>query len=158
MCIKSVGLFGLIEKRHNYTKSIEKCRELGGDLANVLSETRTNHLSQYINDTLQDWYKVAYTGLNDIQEEGNFRTLSGSMLSCFRYRAWGPGHPRSKNRNEDCVVLDSDAMWRVVKCRTKLPALCEFTPGEPVEEIDFHNTTCYRNSETRSLIKMTIEE
>ncbi|XP_018571135.1 uncharacterized protein LOC108910878 [Anoplophora glabripennis] len=145
-CIKSIGLFGLIEEKHNYNRSTEKCQNIGAHLANVLSEIRTNHLSQYINDTLQDWYKVAYIGLNDINEEGNFRTLNGSKLSCFRYRAWGPGHPRSKHRNEDCVVLDSDRMWRVVKCSSKLPALCEFYPSQPLENVDFGNISYHGNS------------
>ncbi|KAJ8920695.1 hypothetical protein NQ315_004834, partial [Exocentrus adspersus] len=142
-CIRSVGLFTAIEEKQNYTASIEKCQTIGAHLANVISEVRTNHLSEHINNTLQDWYKVAYVGLDDMQHEGNFKTATnGSLLRCFKYRAWGPGHPISKHRNEDCVVLDTESTWRVVDCRRRFPALCEFYPAEPAEMIDFRNITC----------------
>ncbi|KAJ8965820.1 hypothetical protein NQ314_003887, partial [Rhamnusium bicolor] len=141
-CIKSLGIFSLITEKQNYNKSIESCQNIGADLADVSSEVRTNYLSNYINNTIQNWYKAAYVGLDDIQEEGIFRTVSGTLLTCFRYRAWGPGHPRSKHKSEDCVILDSDKMWRVVKCRTKLQALCEFYPEKPAELIDYENITC----------------
>ncbi|KAJ8978766.1 hypothetical protein NQ317_017489 [Molorchus minor] len=112
------------------------------DLADVLTEVRTNQLSDYINDTIQEWYKAAFVGLDDTEEEGNFRTVSGITLKCFRYRAWGPGQPISRHRNEDCVILDSDKMWRVVSCSIELPALCEFYPEAPSESIDYRNVTC----------------
>ncbi|GJQ66859.1 hypothetical protein Trydic_g7885 [Trypoxylus dichotomus] len=112
----------------NYIDAAGVCQNLGGDLANVVSETRTNALSLLLTNGLTDWYKVAYVGLNYRQKKGKFINSSGNRLSCYKYRAWGPGQPRSKGRGEDCVLLDSNKTWRVVNCRLKFPALCEIFP------------------------------
>ncbi|XP_074030983.1 collectin-10 [Leptinotarsa decemlineata] len=115
---------------------------MGADLADVSSEIRTRHLSKAINNSLLDWYKVAYIGLDDIDQEGSFMTVSGSPLTCSPFRAWAPGHPRSSRVNEDCVVLDTDKMWRVVDCKSRLPSLCEFYPNKPEKANDLFGVSC----------------
>lgn len=123
-----MGIFHLFQDKMNYIDSVSACQCIGGDLANVVSEARTNALSLLLSNKLMDWQKVAYVGLDDRQKEGRFVTSSGNFLSCYKYRAWGPGQPRSQHRTEDCVLLDSDRTWRVVNCNLKFPALCEIYP------------------------------
>lgn len=115
----------------NYTTSILKCQENNGDLANILSEVRTNVLSKLIKDNLRLWYKAAYVGLDDIKEEGKFETSSGNLMSCYKFRAWAPGHPRTVDKDADCVVLDDNRMWRVINCNETLPFVCELYPESP---------------------------
>ncbi|KAI4464895.1 lithostathine [Holotrichia oblita] len=130
-CIKWMGMFHLFQEKMNYIDSVSACQSIGGDLANVVSEARTNALSLLLSNKLTDWQKVAYVGLDDRRKEGRFVTSLGNFLSCYKYRAWGPGQPRSKHRNEDCVLLDSDKTWRVVNCKLKFSALCEIYPKIP---------------------------
>lgn len=130
-CIPSVGIFKLYATKENYTSAITKCQINGGDLANIVTEERTNALSDLIKVSLKLWYKAAYVGLDDITKEGQYETSSDEPLSCFKYRAWAPGHPRSKHKHDDCVILDDERSWRVVNCKEKLPFLCELFPEEP---------------------------
>lgn len=71
--------------------------------------------------------------MDDIQMEGKFQIASGTLITCSRFRAWAPGHPRSKHKSEDCVILESFRTWRTVKCKVKLFALCEFYPEKPMK-------------------------
>lgn len=131
-----MGLFQLNKEKRNYTDAISSCQQQGGDLAHVLSESRTNTLSNVILQELQEWYKAAYVGLDDTRVEGLFETPLGAPLSCFKFRAWAPSHPRNKSRREDCVTLDHEKNWRVVNCKHKLPYICEMYPKEMALEDD----------------------
>ncbi|ERL89137.1 hypothetical protein D910_06513, partial [Dendroctonus ponderosae] len=151
-CIKSLGLFTLTKISQNYSQSILACQKKNGELADVSSEKRTILLSQTIKEKLPGLNNAAFVGLDDIETEGVFRTSFGNLLTCsnwmgsFRYRAWAPGHPRSKFPSEDCVTLDAEQMWRTVKChQAKLKALCELYPQPPskVEKLPIPaNVTC----------------
>lgn len=136
-CIKSVGVFLLNKEKRNYTEAISFCQQWGGDLAHVLSESRTNILSNVIASEIQEWYKAAYVGLDDIEVEGLFRTPLGTPLNCFKYRAWAPSQPRNKSRRDDCVILDHDKSWKVVNCKHKLPFICELYPNDISSSDDF---------------------
>lgn len=131
-CVKSVGLFLLNKQKLNYTEAIAFCQSVGGDLAHVVTEARTNALSALIAGEIQEWYKAAYVGLDDRKVEGRFETSLGAPLSCFKFRAWAPSHPRNKSRRDDCVILDHEKSWRVVKCKHRLASVCELYPGDDV--------------------------
>ncbi|ENN75233.1 hypothetical protein YQE_08243, partial [Dendroctonus ponderosae] len=145
-CIKSLGLFTLTKISQNYSQSILACQKKNGELADVSSEKRTILLSQTIKEKLPGLNNAAFVGLDDIETEGVFRTSFGNLLTCSKYRAWAPGHPRSKFPSEDCVTLDAEQMWRTVKChQAKLKALCELYPQPPskVEKLPIPaNVTC----------------
>lgn len=127
----------------NYIQAIVNCQNHGGDLADVLSESRTNRLSQMIGNLMSNWYKAAYVGLDDLNEEGLFETAFESYLGCSKFRAWAPGHPMSKNRHQRCVILDSERTWRVIDCRMELPSICELYPQRPVGfGFKFMNRNC----------------
>lgn len=136
-CIRSVGLFLLNKEKKNYTEAIASCQQWGGDLAHVLSESRTSTLSNVIQSEIQEWYKAAYVGLDDIRVEGLFQTPLGTPINCFKYRAWAPSHPRNKSRRDDCVFLDHEKSWKVVNCKYKLPFICELYPDEVALKDDF---------------------
>ncbi|XP_063913659.1 pulmonary surfactant-associated protein A [Zophobas morio] len=141
-CIKSVGLFSVIETKMNYTDAIYFCQNLGADLANVLSEFRTNTLSALIKP-LKNWYKAAYVGLEDMDVEGAFRTPMGTLMECSGFRAWAVGHPRPGRKKEDCVILDADKTWRAINCRIKRPFICEFYPTPPaLPVVEFATKDC----------------
>lgn len=136
-CIKSVGLFLLNKQKKNYSEAIAACQSWGGDLAHVLSESRTNALSNLVLREIQEWYKAAYVGLDDTKVEGLFQTPLGAPLGCFKFRAWAPSHPRNRSRRQDCVTLDHEKNWRVVNCRHRLPFICELYPENIESEDDF---------------------
>lgn len=148
-CIPSIGIFKLYDTKENYTRSILKCQENGGDLANILSEERTNFLSKLIKLSLRLWYKAAYVGLDDIKEEGKFETSSGTLMNCYKYRAWAPGHPRNIDQEADCVILDDLRMWRVVNCNVKLPFICELYPERPPVKNDTLIRDCSSTYDSR---------
>lgn len=123
----------MFEKRANYTEAIEICRAEGGELANILTDVRTNGLSNMVSNLNggRKALKLAYVGMDDIEHENRFMTLSGKLLSCFEYRAWAPGEPRNVTGNEDCVVINDRRNWRVVPCSRRLPFICEILPRGP---------------------------
>ncbi|KAL1491090.1 hypothetical protein ABEB36_011740 [Hypothenemus hampei] len=152
VCIKSLGLFKFTEHYLNYTQSILACQNTSGDLADVTSEYRTTAMANLIKVMLPDWYKAAYVGLDDLVREGTFETSSGKPLTCTlnNFRAWAPGHPRSKHATEDCVTLDSDRLWRTTKCdKVRLKGLCELIPQPPKTSWNEEpkNVTCKNISE-----------
>lgn len=132
-----MGLFLLNKDKKNYTEAISSCQRWGGDLAHVLSEPRTNALSNVILNEIQEWYKAAYVGLDDTRFEGLFQTPLGAPLDCVKYRAWAPGHPRNKSRRDDCVILDHEKNWKVVNCKHRLPFICELYPEKIIPEDNF---------------------
>ncbi|KAG5882988.1 hypothetical protein JTB14_004327 [Gonioctena quinquepunctata] len=157
-CLRNTGLFVISHEKLNYTNSIIHCQSIGADLADTSTEKRTKLLSQIIDNSLQSWYKVAYVGLDDTDQEGTFVSVNDVPLTCSNYRAWAPGHPRSSKNNEDCVVLDSERMWRVVDCGSKLPALCEFFPGRPNEVNDLVNVSCTKNNSKMRKKKCEVQQ
>ncbi|XP_063697884.1 uncharacterized protein LOC134828829 [Culicoides brevitarsis] len=129
VCIPQVGMFVLYQKPTNYTFAWKTCREIGGGLAHVVSEKRTNTLANYLKNNLNlTVSKEAYVGLNESIVD-KFNTSSNEPLDCFLYRAWAPKHP-AKNRRPGCVGLTVDRSWKVFHCAHKMPFLCEiFTTG-----------------------------
>lgn len=124
-CIKSLGMFRLFQVKENYANAIDSCQQIGADLAHVLSESRTNMLSNIV-ASIPEWFKVAYIGLDDIKQEGEYETPLGDPIACYKWRAWSPGHPRNFIKSDDCVVLDTERSWKVVNCKNKLPFICEY--------------------------------
>lgn len=141
-CIKSIGLFTVFKEKQNYCESIKRCQSIGGDLPDVTSRVSTKYLSQIINSSLDVWYKVAYVGLDDYEYHKQFVSVNGKPLSCVRYRAWAPGHPRLESAGNNCVVLDTEKMWRVVGCHRKLPAVCQLFPDASSREINLSDFNC----------------
>ncbi|CAH1133119.1 unnamed protein product [Ceutorhynchus assimilis] len=154
-CIKSLGLFALTPKNLNYSQSILACQNSSADLADITTEYRTVMLSEMLKNHISDWYKAAYVGLDDLRQESTFENSMGKRLTCSNFRSWAPGHPRSKHPQENCVVMDSEKLWRVVNCaRTELRALCELFPTAPkFKENVPKNVSCDGISEMHKIKK-----
>ncbi|RZB66654.1 uncharacterized protein BDFB_004386 [Asbolus verrucosus] len=143
-CVKSVGLFDVVQEKRNYTEAINFCQNLGADLADVMSEVRTNALSTLLKSQ-RGWYKAAYVGLEDTDVEGTFENPMGNFLQCTKYRAWSVGHPRPNRKHEDCVILDADRVWKAINCKIKQRFICEFYAAPPESPlIEFTNKSCTR--------------
>lgn len=103
----------------NFSDALSSCQNLGGSLAHVISEHRTNALSNLImektnisqntrNSNLEPYvtnnatailqnYSIhhAWIGLQELRQEGKFFTTTEmEPIECFLYRAWQPGHPK----------------------------------------------------------------
>lgn len=141
-----------------YIDAINSCQAKGADLADVLTESRTTQLSSLIK-AVKSWYKAAWVGLADINTEGLFETPNGNFLECTKYRAWAVGHPRRNRRHEDCVILDTDRMWRAINCKTKLQAICEFYPSKAIKSTTIpkiQNCTKIRNKRNLKIMYIVV--
>ncbi|XP_069674130.1 uncharacterized protein [Periplaneta americana] len=125
-CVPRVGVFSLHDERLNFSQAVNACRASYSELAHVASEARTTALSSLVSE--RD-HKMAYIGLENRKTEGQFVTTKGEPLRCFEYIAWAPSQPRNSLPKEDCVALDNNKLWRVMKCSIQLPFLCELWPG-----------------------------
>lgn len=84
-CVKSLGLFRLSPNYLNYTETILNCQNVSSDLADITSEYRTVKLAEFVKASmLNDWYKVVFVGLDDLDAEGVFRNSYGKLLTCSR--------------------------------------------------------------------------
>lgn len=137
-----------MQEKENYTTSILKCNENGGILAHALTNLRTTGLSNLVNTQLKSWNKIAYVGLDDRRREGQFETALMEPLTCFKYRAWSPGHPINHKRHEDCVAITSDDSWKVVHCKKKLALVCEILPMPVPLSDDYYNDYGDKNNDT----------
>lgn len=57
-CLRNVGVFRLHKDKQNYTHAIDNCQKEGGDLADIVSEARTNGLSNLVNSGIEEWYET----------------------------------------------------------------------------------------------------
>lgn len=72
-------MFKLHREKANFTAAQEVCVEEGGYLANVLSEQKTNALSDLIGSVFAGRAKHAvYVGLHDSEMEGQYVNMRGS--------------------------------------------------------------------------------
>lgn len=106
----------------NYSEAQMMCKEYGGVLADVLSETRTNFLASLVEkystnttigandfngDTSNFRIRHAFIGLTEIDRNGKFVSSQSKPIECFRYRAWSPRFPRFlfafQNKSNDLI-------------------------------------------------------
>ncbi|XP_044728800.1 uncharacterized protein LOC123292275 [Chrysoperla carnea] len=135
-CLPSIGLFNLHKEHVNYTQAADICKEEGGDLAHILTDSRTIAISSFLRQSFKGAdisRKLAYVGLQDVNGNGKFQTPLEEPLTCFPYRAWAPSNPKPVNKHHYCVAIDTDKMWKTVKCGMKLPFICELYPNGPFD-------------------------
>lgn len=115
-CFPSTGLFMYYyDEWMNYTNAANTCADQKGHLALILSDVRTNFLSNLVQQQAVDFIKNsvtfrssddaldtpikipirhAYIGLNEQVRKGSFIDSLGVPIKCYRYRAWEPSYPR----------------------------------------------------------------
>jgi Ca2+-binding RTX toxin-like protein len=75
-----------------------QAKGFGGNLVTINSQEEQNWLQSTFGKTSSFWI-----GLNDKDEEGKFKWISGESTS---YINWAPGQPDDYNRNEDYVGMN----------------------------------------------------
>jgi hypothetical protein len=129
-CIESLGMFVLYTQRRNYSSAVTTCESIGGQLAHIASESRTDELSRLLRVSLSSAKDgVAFVGLNETTR-GKFITSNAEPLECFDYRAFSPGHP-PEIRKPSCVVLTKRSSWKVASCTKKTEFICELLASGP---------------------------
>ena len=63
-----------------------------------------------------------WLGINDINTEGLFQTMSGEVLF---YSNWGNAQPNNK-LDQDHVIMESNSLWNDVKSDSEAYVLCVF--------------------------------
>ncbi|XP_073453221.1 mannose-binding protein C-like [Aquarana catesbeiana] len=112
-----IYIMNRLEVTYDEAKTI--CASGGGQLA----VPRTQEENQAILSLRKKVQTHTFMGINDIQIEGNFRDLSGQVITYFNWRA---GEPNNLNNNEDCVEMWDDGGWNDENCASKRFFVCEF--------------------------------
>jgi hypothetical protein len=126
-CIESLGMFVLYKERKNYSSAATTCSAINGQLAHIVTERRTNELSQLLRDSSDG--AAAFVGLNETTR-GKFITSNAEPLECFDYRAFSPGHP-PEIRKPACVVITKRSAWKAASCTKKFEFICELLAFGP---------------------------
>lgn len=152
-CIPGVGVFQYYNKFANYTTATEMCFKGNGSLAHILTEKRTNALSNFIHQQQNiTRMKVAYIGLNETVRN-KFRTSADELIECYLFRAWAPGHPMQKKILR-CVALTDEDSWQTFSCLKRLPFICEIHTSGPTEmRIDFKRKCSVRRDNNIGRVK-----
>lgn len=137
-CIKSLGVFMYFNQFSNYSAATRICKSKikygggGGGLALIMSELRTNALSNFIKHQRNDSrLGIAYVGLNQTNNKiRSFVTAEMVPMTCYTYRAWAPGHPY-QGRNPGCVAVTTENSWKMFSCSKQLPFICEIYQTKP---------------------------
>jgi len=72
-----------------------------------------------------------YTGGNDLETEGDFKWLDGTLVETS-YTNWYPGEPTNAHQSEHCIIFYDPAisgianLWNDVTCHQFVPAICEY--------------------------------
>ncbi|CRK93451.1 CLUMA_CG006987, isoform A [Clunio marinus] len=156
LCIPSVGMFVLYNKRSNYSVAYNICKSIDGTLAHIASDIRNVQLSRLLTSATKASVKErnAYIGLNETVR-GKFLAPFNEPLECFNYRAWAPGHPKDI-RKPGCVALTPDGSWKVFNCNRKLLFICEVnTSGPNPFTVNFNQTCNIKNPNNRFIPKLS---
>ncbi|PTQ88146.1 C-type lectin domain-containing protein [Agitococcus lubricus] len=86
----------------NWQQCQDKARTMGANLATISNADENKWL---VDNMLNG--KSAWIGFNDIQQEGNFKWISGETTN---YSNWNSGEPNNAG-NEDAVVMLSNGRW-----------------------------------------------
>lgn len=106
-----------LEVTYDEAKAI--CASGGGQLA----VPRTQEENQAIFSLRKKVQAHSFMGINDIESEGDFRDLSGQVITYFNWRA---GEPNNLRNNEDCVEMWEDGGWNDENCANRRFFVCEF--------------------------------
>jgi hypothetical protein len=88
-------MFQLFDTKTNYSTALRTCSEIGGNLAHILSESRSNLISEMLGKltNISAEEKEAYVGLNETTHN-HFMSSIGEPIKCFQFRAWAPRQPK----------------------------------------------------------------
>lgn len=114
----------------------ELCMNQSGSLVSILTVDQNNALRQFIEQESGDPEIHAWTGGNDLAEEGVFVWSDGSGAFIPRngaYENFNHGEPNNgglfDDIEEDCVEIDLSlgGVWHDNECTTEFPYVCEYS-------------------------------
>lgn len=114
----------MIEKKlpMNWFAAAMKCREIGGNLANLQSPNELQKLNRYLDKSNRYWLD-----LTDLAEESQFRSLTtGKAMDT--YLIWDTEEPNNLEKSEHCVHLFHNGSRYVLNdyaCNKEYPYICE---------------------------------
>ncbi|XP_060856888.1 uncharacterized protein LOC132934581 isoform X1 [Metopolophium dirhodum] len=135
-CAPGLGVFEMVMNPLNYSNAMVACEDVGGHLANVVSDSRTSFLATLVSSDLKNNTPTNRKAFVGLFFENGFVTITGEPLSCLPFRAWAPGHPKTGSPRKDCVVLAANRYWETVDCSRKLPYICELVPDGPLSPVE----------------------
>ena len=93
---------------------------------------KTSHLVKIETKEENDYLKKqfgghdSWIGLSDVEREGTFRWVDGSLVV---FSHWYPGEPNNNGQNEDCAQLNTsygcNDMWNDNQCTANTYFICE---------------------------------
>ncbi|XP_042638610.1 low affinity immunoglobulin epsilon Fc receptor [Orycteropus afer afer] len=87
------------------------CNDLHAQLVSIHSPEEQDFLSRHAK-------KDSWTGLQDLDVEGEFIWLDGSPVD---YSNWRPGEPNNQDPGENCMMMvGSSGQWNDAFCRSQL--------------------------------------
>lgn len=110
--------FAFCFNRLDYWSAQQECRNLGGELVSVHSQSQHDWLlttSNALNVGYEWWI-----GFNDVAEEGTFQWDDGSTVD---YTNWNYGEPNDWGGSEDCGEL-SWGLWNDLPCDFSIGRIC----------------------------------
>ncbi|XP_024661099.2 CD209 antigen-like protein C [Maylandia zebra] len=116
----SHSCYVLSEKLGSWDEGRDDCRSKGADLVVIESLEDKAFISSYIKE-------YAWIGLNDKEEEGNWKWVDGTPLNLKNWMAKQPdnGGGNPKWGEEDCVQVETDASWNDLSCSASIKWICE---------------------------------
>ncbi|KAM9310711.1 perlucin-like protein [Pholidichthys leucotaenia] len=127
--------FLLNADKHDWFNSTVKCKEIGGHLA-ILTTKKQHETLEVEARKLGLFYTNYWIGLNDIENEGDWKWVDNSTLQTPFWSKLKPepdNHPSAGEEGEDCAVVDSYTHnWYDVPCSFSFPRICQ------MDAIPFH--------------------
>ncbi|KAL3864477.1 hypothetical protein ACJMK2_006156 [Sinanodonta woodiana] len=102
-----------------WADSRKRCQSIGGDLLKVTSKDEM----YWVTNQMMMYRRKFWTGLNDINVEGNYVWLDGTP-SNSQFIMWNQ-EPNDYFGQEDCGVIFSNGGYNDADCRMKAAFICE---------------------------------
>ena len=106
----------------NWEDARLQCATSGYDLATVTSVEENTLMYNTAPANSRCWL-----GLNDIDNEGTFVWVDGSVST---YRRWNTGEPNDNYSFEDCVEISTNSSWNDFSCTNTQACYFCSTKGE----------------------------
>uniref|UniRef100_A0A671L2P7 Macrophage mannose receptor 1-like n=1 Tax=Sinocyclocheilus anshuiensis TaxID=1608454 RepID=A0A671L2P7_9TELE len=122
--------YNMKEDMKTWTEAREYCRELGGDLASIMSRKQQAFLSTLIRDKTTDFW-IGFSNL----ASGRFKWTDGSKVT---FTEWAKGEPQTYCLffNQECVFMDKTSSsvfgkWVATDCNSTHGFICsrDVDPG-----------------------------
>uniref|UniRef100_A0A3Q2UC21 C-type lectin domain containing 1 n=1 Tax=Fundulus heteroclitus TaxID=8078 RepID=A0A3Q2UC21_FUNHE len=120
--------FLLNTDRHNFSTSVEKCKDIGAHLA-ILTTREQHEAVEKEGRRIAGFHIYYWIGLSDSKTEGEWRWVDNSALktSFWDVQRSEPDNNQSQRpEGEDCAVVDSYTQnWYDVPCEFPYPRICQ---------------------------------